>query len=233
MAVTTTVQDILYAAYARSTQNMPGTLATESTELLSVVQRALDGCYAFAARINPTFFAETADVVGVAGVWLRPELAESIFLIEEADSTEVAVVPYNDRTAEELMPSVFEFGQNFNKAGNASDPGDTDTLTFYYSKRPDTLTDLADTLDAMWREQFNELLVIEVAIYLATKDGAAQSRGTELEVFVAERLRWANRFAAHLEHSTANLRRRFGHIQRINTEAMLPILGFADVNVTK
>jgi hypothetical protein len=233
MAVTTTVQMILNAAYSRSTQNNPGTIATESTELLAVVQRALDGCYAFAARINPTFFAETADVVGAAGIWVRPELAESIFLIEEADATEVVVVPYNDRTAEELLPSLYEFGQNFYKAGNAADPGDTDSLTFYYAKRPDTLTTLDDTLDAMWREQFNELLVNEVAIYLATKDGAAQSRANELQVFVAERLRWANRMSAHLEHATANLRRRYGHVQRFNTEALLPILGFADVNATK
>jgi hypothetical protein len=233
MAVTTTVQMILNAAYSRSTQNNPGTIATESTELLAVVQRALDGCYAFAARINPTFFADTADVVGVAGVWARPEAAESIFLIEEADGTEVAVVPYNDRTAEELMPSVYEFGQNFYKAGNTSDPGDTDTLTFYFASRPATLTALSDVLDAMWREQFNELLELEVAIYLATKDGAGEARNTELQVLAGERNRWANRMAAHLEHATANLRRRYGHIQRINTEALLPILGFADVNVTK
>lgn len=172
MAVTTTVQDILNAAYARSTQNNPGTIATESTELLSVVQRAIHGAYAFAARINPTYFAETADVVGAAGVWARPETAESIFLIEEAAGTEVVVVPYNDRAAEALLPSVFEFGRNFNKAGNATDPGDTDTLTFYYSKRPATLTALTDTLDPLWTEQFNELLELEVAIYLAAKDGS-------------------------------------------------------------
>lgn len=233
MAVTTTVQDILNAAYSRSTQNNPGTIATESTELLAVVQRALDGAYAFAARINPTFFADTADVVGAASVWARPELAESIFLIEEADGTEVVVVPYNDRTAEELKPSLYEFGQNFFGAGNAADPSATDTLTFYFASRPATLAALDDVLDAMWREQFNELLVTEVAIYLAVKDGAGQARTTELQALVAERNRWANRMAAHLEHATANLRRRYGHVQRINTEALLPILGFADVNVTK
>jgi len=234
MAVTTTVQDILYAAYSRSTQNNPGTIATESTELLSVVQRAIDGAYAFAARINPTFFADTADVVGVGSVWARPELAESIFLIEESDGTEVAVVPYNDRGAEALKPSVYEFGQNFYAAGNvAVDPGATDTLTFYFASRPATLTDLTDTLDALWREQFNELLVTEVAIYLAVKDGAGQSRQTELQALIGERNRWANRMAAHLEHATANLRRRWGQIQRINTEALLPILGFADVNAAK
>lgn len=233
MAVTTTPRDILEAAYPRSMQNNPGTIATESTELLAVVKRALDGCFAFAARINPTFFADTADVVGVGGVWARPETAESLFRIEEADGTEVVVVPYDDRTAEALLPSLYEYGRNFYAAGNATDPGDTDTLTFYYSKRADQPAGLDSTLDALWVEQFNELLILEVALYLAVKDGAAQSRGNELQALVAERNRWANRFNAFLEHATTNLRRRYGHVRRINTEALLPILGFADVDATK
>ena len=237
MAVTTTVQDILNAAYSRSTQNNPGTIATESTELLAVVQRAIDGCYAFAARINPTFFGDTLAVTppGASTPWARPEAAEAIFRIEDdADDSEVVVVPYDDRTAESGLAAVYEWGQAFYEAGNAGDPDPaTDTLNFFFAKRPDTLTVVGDTLDSMWREQFNELLVVEVAIYLATKDGAAQSRQNELQVMVAERLRWANRFAAHLEHATTNLRRRYGHVQRMNTEALLPILGFADVNATK
>jgi hypothetical protein len=235
MAVTTTPQDIIYAAYSRSTQNNPGTIATESTELLNVVQRALDGSYAMAARINPTFFAASATVTapGAGLPWARPELAESIFRIENS-GVEVVVVPYDDRTAEEGLPAVYEWGQNFYEAGNTPDPDPTtDDLDFFYSKRPATLTSLTDTLDALWREPFNELLVLEVAIYLAVKDGAAQSRLNELQALAQERLRWANRFCSHLEHATPIQRRRFGHIRRFNTEALLPVLGFADVNVTK
>jgi hypothetical protein len=235
MAVTTTVQDILDAAYSRSTQNNPGTIATESTELLSVVQRALDGTYAMAARINPTFFAAESQVAapGAGLPWARPELAEAIFRIENA-GVEVVVVPYDDRTAEAGLPAVYEWGQGFYEAGNAGDPDDTaDALDFFYATRPATLTLLTSTLDSMWREQFNELLVLEVAIYLAVKDGAAQSRATELTALVAERLRWANRFCSHLEHATPIQRRRFGHVRRFNTEALLPVLGFADINATK
>ena len=58
----TTVMQILEMAYAKSTQNNPGTIATESVELLGVVQRVLDGCYAVAARVNPIMFAEQAIV---------------------------------------------------------------------------------------------------------------------------------------------------------------------------
>ncbi len=235
MAVTTTVQEILNAAYSRSTQNNPGTIATESTELLKVVQRALDGCFAMAARINPTFFADTEQIAapGAATPWPRPELAEAVFRIENA-GVEVVVVPYDDRTAEELLPAVYEWGQAFYEAGNTPDPDPaSDALDFYFSTRPATLTGPTDVLDLLWTEQFNELLVLEVAIYLATKDGAGASRGNELGVFAADRLRWANRFTAFLEHATPIQRRRYGHIRRFNTEALLPLMGFADVNAIK
>jgi hypothetical protein len=228
MAVTTTVQQILDAAYAKSLKNRPGTIATESTELLQVVQRALNGIYALAARINPLFFASSSNVTLAAGSWARPETAESIFRIEGgtvapttpavATGAEVVVVPFDDRQAESGKPAVYRYGQKFFTAGNASDPVNND-LMFYYSKRPSTLSALTSTLDAMWTEQFNELLVLEVAIYLALKD----TRGDEIGVLSQDRDRWANQFMAFLEHEVAIERRRHGHIRRFNTETLVPL----------
>lgn len=225
MAVITTVQDILEIAYSKSTQNNPGTIATESTELLNVVQRMLDGCYAIAARINPIHFAEKATVAGAAGAWPRPEGAESIFQLQDnADDSEIVVVPWDDVTAESGIAAVYEWGQSFYPAGNANDPDPAlDSINFFYSKRPTLLTTLTDVLDTLWEEQFNELLALEVAIYLATKDMGTQGRDGELKVYDAERTKWANRFIAFLEHSTANVRRRHGHIRRINTNTLVPL----------
>ena len=222
----TTPQDILNAAYAKSEKNMPGTIATESTELLQLVIRAMRGLYAFAARVNPIHFAESAAVVLAAGKWARPATAESIWRIEGgaatvpvmAAGTEVVVVPVDDKLAESGKPAVYEFGQAFYSAGNASDPT-SGTLTFFYSKRPTDPATLSAALDAMWVEQFNELLVLEVAIYLALKDG----RADEAAALRAERDREAQLFIAFLEHSTANTRRRYGHIRRINTQTLVPL----------
>jgi len=227
MAVTTTPRQILTAAYAKSTKNRPGTIATESTELLQVVIRAMRGLYALAARVNPTFFATDTDVAFASPGWLRPDLAESIFRIERTAATtggtgaagdEVVVVPFDDRTAESGIGAVYRIGQTYRPAGNAPDPTGG-TLKFYYSKRPSDPANLDATVDSMWTEQFNELLILEVAMYLALKDG----RGDEVAALRGDRDTWARLFIAFLEHGEVNERRRFGHLRRFNTNTVIPL----------
>lgn len=362
--ITTTAQQILDGAYAKSMQNMPGVISTESTELLQLVIRSMRGLYAYGARVNPTFFAKRSSQVsgdgivtplslakgagaattfvtngaasayrigGIAvafpgsavqafsaahkidinlwgcvllqisqagvmttkvvnatqsytsaalalaalpaadvgkfavGYWLiqagaqswdaltdgldngaayctsaigvsyaatttgwdRPSDAESIWRLEAdlgtlpstTPGTEIVVVPFDDRAAESGKPAVFEFGQKFFGAGNTLDPT-SGTLEFFYSKRPADPANLSATLDELWVEQFNELLILEVAIYLALKDG---NRDGEVTAFRSERDAWLQRYVAFLEHGTANLRRRYGHRRYINTQTMVPL----------
>ena len=228
----TTVTQILEAAYAKSTKNNPGTIATESTELLAVVQRCLDGLFAVAARVNPAHFGKSSTVAGVAGSWARPLDSESIFLVRDnSDASLVVVVPYDDLLAEAQLPAVYEWGQEFWPAGNANDPvAATASLDFFYSKRPDILTLVGDNLDAMWEEQFNELIVLDVAYYLAVKDQGTEGRQLEATSLTAERERWANRYVAFLEHSTVGVRKRWGHINRFNSPSQVPL--FSIIGVT-
>lgn len=216
MAVTTSVQEILNGAYGRSTKNQPGTIAAETTELLKVVNRIHRRIYAFAARVNPIFFAETALVVEVSGSWVRPETAESIVRIENTSNVEVTIVPLDDRAAEPTLLAVYEFGQKFFTAAGLTPTGN---LTFWYSKRPTTYTLLADILDSLWTEQFNEILVLDLAIYLSAKDG----RLDEVQLFIPERDNWLILFGAFLQHSTSNLRRRFGSKNVINVQSLIPL----------
>ena len=227
MAVTTTPRDIIVAAYAKSMKNKPGTIATETTELLQLVIRSMRGLYSVAARVNPTFFAEDVDVTLAASAWARPETAESIYRIERVTGTtggtgnagdEVAVVPFDDKKAEEGMNAVYEFGQKFKSAGNSLDPTGGD-LKFYYAKRPTDPADLDTAIDAQWQESYDELLILETAIYLAMKD----TRGEETGNLKGERDVWAQLFIAFLEHSTANMRARFGHYHLINTKRLIPL----------
>lgn len=218
--MSTTVQAVLTGAYAHSAKNNPSKIATDATELLQVVIRATRGLYSFAARVNPFFFAVKTNVVGVAGVWARPVAAESLFRIEDDSDDEVAVVPLDDKLAEPSMPAVYEFGQNFYTAGAVIDPDATDTLTFFYSKRPDSPADITANIDATWPEQFNELLMLEVAIYLALKDG----RTEELSTLTAARDKEVQLYVAFLEHATVNVRRRWGSVQRFNTPTLVPLM---------
>lgn len=219
MAVVTTPQDILNGAYAKSLKNRPGAIASESSELLQLVIRATRGLYAAAARINPTFFAESAVVAFAAGGWARPQNAEAVFRIENPTPAEVVVVPFEDRRAEPGLPAVYSFGQLYRPASAGAPDPQAGNLTFFYAKRPTDPATLATALDALWTEQFNELLILEVAIYLAIKDG----RDSEVVNYKVDRDRWANLFFAFLEHETLNERRRFGQVARFNTKSMMPV----------
>lgn len=220
MAVVTTPQMVLEGAYAKSLKNKPGAIASESGELLQLVIRAMRGLYAFAARINPTFFAESAVVAFAGAGWARPSNAEAVYRIETGAGVEVVVVPFDDRKAEPGIGALYSFGQIYRPASAGAPDPQAGNLTFFYAKRPTDPATLATTLDALWTEQFNELLILEVAIYLALKDG----RADEVNAYKADRDRWAQLFAAFLEHETMNERRRYGQIGRFNTRSMVPIM---------
>ena len=235
--VTTTPQDILVAAYSKSTKNKPGTIATESTELLQLIIRSLRNLYALAPRINFTYFAGFADVQAQAESggptnqgWERPQEAESIFRLERTTTTqggggssgdEVVIVPFDDRKAEEGLGAVYRIGQTFFPAGNPLDPTGGE-LRFFFSRRPDSPASLTDPLDSQWTEQFDEILVLDVAAYLAAKDG----RDSEAQLLRAERGQWMVQFIAFLEHCEATERRRFGHVRRLNTNTLVPLTSF-------
>lgn len=214
-----TVQEALNGAYGHSSKSQALHIA-EATEGVNVVHRALSGLYAYAARVNPTFFAEQLSVAFAAGGWTRPAAAESIYRIELAAGGEVAVVPFDDRAkAEPGEPCVYEFGQVFRPARAIAPDPQSGNLVFWYARAPTKAATLAATLDAQWTERFDELLMLEVAIYLALKDG----RMDEVALLKAERNIWANLFTAFLEHSTANLRARFGQVRRFTTNTLVPI----------
>lgn len=218
MAVTTIGQDIYNGALAKSSKNDDGNFGT--TEIVERINRRLAGLYQVGSLVNPGFFADSAAVVEAAGVWARPEEALTIARLENALGAEVAVVPYDDQQAEPSMLSVYEWGQEFNAITNAT--GTTSgNLTFWYSRRPTDIANLGPaTLDAQWREDFNELLILELAIDLSAKDGRIE----EVTALKADRNEWLQRFVAFLRNTTANERRRYGNRRVINIEELIPLL---------
>lgn len=208
----TTYNQILAAAYGRSSKNIPGKIATDATELLTLIWRALAGLYSAAADINPQFFGVTNQVAFAAGGWGRPANAESVWRIEKLDTTEVVTVPIDDRKAELGKPALYRLGQKYFSAGNPLDPTAAD-LIFFSSKSPTAPAALTDTLDATWPETYNPLLIDETALWLAIKDGRAGEVGDVKE----SRDDWLKLFSAFLDHETTNEVRRMGttfHSQR-------------------
>lgn len=214
----TTVTDILTAAFAKSTKNVPSRITSETTDLCGVVTRSLRGVFAVGARVNPVFYGTQATVVFSAPGWARPVDAESVFRLELLTGAEVALVPFDQRQAELALPSVYAMGQVYRSAGNPSDPT-SGSLVVFYAKRATAVTGLTDTLDALWPEAYNELLVLDVALYLALKDGRADEVGT----LKLERDRWLSLYVAFLEHANANERRMFGSVRYINTNSLVSL----------
>ena len=62
--------------------------------------------------------------------------------------------------------------------------------------------------------------MLELAIYLAQKDGRLE----EVAALKQDRNQWARLFGSYLQHSTANVRRRFGHRKHVNVDSLLPML---------
>jgi hypothetical protein len=211
MAVTTTVQDVLNQAYAKSLKNQPGLIANEPVELLGQVNRIMRSIYSMAASINPTFFGKTAQMSEASGTWVEPDDSESVYyLTQDSDDAEVIVVPIDEQDAEPGELAVYSLGRVF-QASSSNPPAAT--LNVWYSKKADVETALADQLDQSWDEAYNELLVLEVAIFLAIKDG----RQEEVPGLIQQRNLELRRFQLRLEHHLANIRSRWGPARAIST----------------
>lgn len=208
MPVTTTAREVAQMAFAKSRKNVPGVTALDP-EVLQVVIRAMRGLYTYAGSLNPGVFAESADVAydasaGVLG-WPRPLTAESVFHLERVDDgSRVYVVPMEDRALAIGKGSVYEWGGVFRTAIAGAEPTTARALRMFYARRPTVPADLDAVLDALWLEQFNELLALETAIYLSLKDERA-----DVDTLVGERDKWLELFDAYLEHATVGVLRRF------------------------
>lgn len=214
----TLASDILVAAFAKSTKNAPARIVAEATDLCASVTRSLRGLFAIGARVNPVFFATQTNMNFVSPGWARPVDAESVFRLELVTGQEVALVPFDQRRAELAMPAVYAMGQTYRSAGNALDPI-SGTIVAFYSKRPANVAGLTDPLDLSWPEAYNELLILDVAVYLALKDG----RMDEVQVLTADRARWLSLYVAFLEHANANERRMYGAVRYINSNSLVSL----------
>lgn len=173
--MSTTAKDLIQRAFGKSTKNDPDKLALRK-EMVRVLSDYIRALYVEVAEVDEEFFPTSGDVTGSAGVWALPAAMIAPFRVLDASDDEVAIVPFRDVDAE-IAPRVYQLGQSLYTVGETGDPATSAVLTIHGSMMhpaldPDEAWDHADnTLDATWPERHNELLIRELARYLARKGG--------------------------------------------------------------
>ena len=228
MAVTVTPRDLIQAAYATSSKNQPGVIADEATELLGVVNRSLKALYHISVQFDPTYFGTSTSVVDVSSTWTEPEDVGSIFYLEQdSNQKEVVVVLIEEQNAEPDTPAVYSLGRMLiAAAGGGQIP--VGAITMYYTKEAADAANLDSTLDALWDEAHNELMVQEVALYLSIKDG----RTEEFAGLISRRNAELSRFIAKIETHYQTVRTQFPLRREINAQSFVgpsDLLGGASI----
>jgi hypothetical protein len=168
----TTVQQIIEAAYARSTDNDPGKLAVDA-ELIGHLNRDYRSRYAiWSLKAGDAAIASV--VLNLAGNPAAAALPADIIdvdRIEDAAGSKVNLVPINEKNrAFHLAPVVYRQGLSIISRMQAGDPGPGAALTLFHNDAPAVLAALGDTLDVRYPARFEMLLILGLAIYLDTKD---------------------------------------------------------------
>lgn len=171
--MSTTVQQIIEAAYARSTANDPGKLATDG-ELLALTNRIYHALWAIAAVANPAAFTSRVATTALAGAPASTALTTDVIdvrRVQTAAAAKVNVIPLEeiDRSYH-LAPAVYRQGGVLVSRGLAGDPVAGDILTIFQLDAPADLTLLASVLDVRFPTRNMELVITMIAMYLSTKD---------------------------------------------------------------
>lgn len=165
-------QQLIEAAYARSTANNPGKLATDG-ELLPHLNRIYQARYAIMATAAPDR-ASTRTTVTLAGSppsATLPTDSIDIRRVQTAAGTKVNIIPLEElERTWHLAPAVYRQGNSIISRGGAGDPIAAEVLTLFHLDAPAALSALASATDGRYPVRFEQLLVDELALYLDSKD---------------------------------------------------------------
>lgn len=203
-ATMSTAQQLIEAAYARSTANDAGKLASDG-ELLGHLNRKYQSLYAIMGMRSgdnaiakvalnfaggpPAFAALPADIIDLVRV-------------EKNDGSRAYLIPANEKDRSwHLAPAMYRQGNSLVSRGQAGDPVAGDTYQLLHIDAPAGLNALATATDARFPVRFEDLLVLDLAVYLSVKDeGRNQS---EYEALKQERDRALEMFVALTQHSNS------------------------------
>jgi len=169
----TTAQQIIESAYSRSTSNDAGKLAGDG-ELLLHLNRKYQSLYAIMAAFGGDNALASA-VLNFAGgppaVAALPVDAIDLIRVEQANGGKAYLIPANEKDRGwHLAPAMYRQGASLISRGQTGDPGVGTAITLFHLDAPAALVALATALDARFPVRYEEILVLDLAIYLSVKD---------------------------------------------------------------
>lgn len=220
-----TAQAIIDAALGRSIKNT-SRLADAAVELLRVLNLSLDRWVTHAAVTAPDAFEEDRTVVrdddgaGPVQRWTIPTDMMVITRVEDPlnAGTEIPIIPQADQKMWRRLPSFTRRGSKLLPNALSLEEMDTiEDLTLTGAILLPHPALVADAIDPRWPERFDPLLEIDIARYLATKDGRAEEyAGLDAEEAMAKGL-----YDSWLAVRVANLTSRHGPVKaRVNTSTI-------------
>lgn len=191
-----TAQTIIEAAYLRSTANAPGKLAIDQ-EMVNYLDLVHQGYCALMAAAAPERWIAT-DTASWTGTPAILSIAHSdIVDIHRVENTttgqEITLGPVAEKARAWFQGVPFcwrggqatGFAQLFSR-GLAIDPQNADPATYWYLDAPATISALTSTIDARFPKRHEQLLILDLAIYLSLKD-VEEDRKDEMDRLKAER----------------------------------------------
>lgn len=195
-----------------------GLPAASEAEMLGVLTRLFYGYYADASDQNPAVFAKKAVVAwDVGGFWNMPSDQDILYMLT-ANGIPIVVVPFQDTGAEPSVGAVYRLASKYYPAGNANDPSNV-PLVFTYQPVPAAFAAINDSAPSDWPEQFDEMVITDLATYLAEKDGRPQ----DAQAMAGEASKWRALYRRWLVLADVNTVRRFSVPQQVPTPQVQPI----------
>lgn len=219
-----TVEEWALRSYGYSKKSQPDRIANEGEELRELAFRVLQAVFQVAARINWTYFGATSGAVAsTSGGWLIPTAAELIGWMSTDGSTDpssrVFPVGIGEVDPEPGRATVYRLGPRFFPGVNITTAA---SIHFLYSRTPTEPPDTTTAIETDYPVSHEDLLILEMAMYLALKDG----RHAEMRELEPMRDVAALRFAQHLQHAAVGIPRTW-FPQRFQGEEFSPLLRVA------
>lgn len=167
-----TAEEIINRSYAYSSANDPDRTASKA-EMLTVLNHKLKKYFRKAFRVNPAYFGES-DILTFSGTGWPVPASMGVYYMQDEAAAEVHIVTVSEKETTSMPPRVYRLGQEYRTVGAVGDPPTSETLTVFYGVLPGDVALIGDDLPTEWPEDHEDLLVFELARYLALKDKARE-----------------------------------------------------------